>query len=94
MRAWATGQRADPGVVVHIAPSGETLISVRNGSEFYGRRLATRAAATLLRELGTDKPRSIHAVLKPGNGEAEIRYVISVGSQVVIARADETPELA
>jgi hypothetical protein len=87
-------QYAEPGVVVHVGPSGEVRIDARNGSELYARRLATRAAAVLLRELGTDRPTSIHAVLVPGNGEQVVRYVIATGAQVVIARAIETPELA
>jgi|ERR1700683_2283069 len=88
-------QRAEPGVVVHVGPSGEVRISARNGSELYARRLATRAAATLLRELGTDRPTLIpDATMVRGNGEREIRYAIAIGSQVVISRAIDTPELA
>src|SRR5580658_2667283 len=86
-------QLAEPGVALHVAPTGEIRLTVRNGSELYGRRVATRTAAMFLRELGTDKPRSIHAVLTPGNGEPEIRYVIATGAQVAIVRAVETPEL-
>jgi hypothetical protein len=88
-------QRAEPGVVVHVGPSGEVRINARNGSELYARRLATRAAATLLRELQTDRPTLIpDATMVPGNGEREIRYAIAIGSQVLISRAIETPELA
>jgi hypothetical protein len=85
---------AEPGLIVHVGPSGEVRINVRNGSELYARRLATRAAAALLRELGTDRPTSISAILVPGNGDQVVRYVIAIGAQVVIARAIETPELA
>jgi hypothetical protein len=87
-------ERATPGVVLHVAPSGEVRVAVRDGSEVYARRLATRSVASFLREIGSDKPAAMRAVLIPGNGECQIDYTIAVGSSVVIARAVETPELA
>jgi hypothetical protein len=84
--------RAPRGVVLHVGPGGQIRVSARNGSESYARGQVLQTAASFLRSIDHNlAPATFRAELTPANGEAPIRYAITIGARVSIARTAEEP---
>lgn len=94
--------RAEPGlwgrapreVTLEVAGDGAVTVLCANGSEDYARTRVLHTSAAFLRSIDTNvPPLSIPATLTPANGEQPIRYQISLGARVSIARAHEAPHV-
>ena len=85
-------RRAPRGVDLDVGRGGDILVACRDGSELHARNQVLQTAAAFLRAADRNvPPMTFMATLEPGNGERPIRYAISLGARVSIARTQENP---